>query len=166
MGSGKSTVGELLSSQISFSFFDLDHEIEQLEKKSVTKIFDENGVIYFRKIENKVLDKIINSENDLVLSLGGGTPCYYDTMNYLNSKENIKTIYLDVPIPVLVQRLFAERSTRPLIEKIDTQEELTEFIGKHLFERREFYRQAKMIISVADQSPTEIAARIETLLFQ
>ncbi len=165
MGSGKSTIGKLLASQISFSFFDLDNEIEKLENKSVNQLFKEKGDIYFRKVENEVLQKIINSDESLVLSLGGGTPCYFNTMDFLNSIENVETVYLDVTIPELADRLFSNRSLRPLIKDISSKGDLLEFIGKHLFERRQFYREAKTIISVQQDSPNETSQKIKTLLF-
>ena len=165
MGSGKSTIGKLLAERVNYNFIDLDDEIEKLENKKVSQIFDENGVIYFRKLENEVLKALLKSEKNIILSLGGGTPCYFEAMQYLNSRADVHTVYLDVSIPELVRRLFPKKSTRPLIENIITQKELTEFVGKHLFERRQFYRKAKTIISVNELLPKQVVDKIESSLF-
>ena len=165
MGSGKSTIGKLLAERVNYNFIDLDDEIEKLENKKVSQIFDENGVIYFRKLENEVLKALLKPEKNIILSLGGGTPCYFEAMQYLNSRVDVHTVYLDVSIPELVRRLFPKKSTRPLIQNIITQEELTEFVGKHLFERRQFYRKAKAIISVNELLPKQVVDKIESSLF-
>jgi shikimate kinase len=91
MGSGKSTVGKELARILSVPFVDLDSEIEKSENKSVSQIFDERGAIYFRKKEKLVLEEVLSSEKNTVLSLGGGTPCYFGSMNYLN---NIDEVYI------------------------------------------------------------------------
>lgn len=165
MGSGKSTVGEELARKLQVSFIDLDNEIEILEKKSISEIFDSKGAIYFRKLEKIVLENTINRKDSFVLSLGGGTPCYFDTMNYLNNQEGVQTIYLDVAISTLINRLNDEKDNRPILNNINTQDELAEFVGKHLFERRPFYHLAKKSVHVKLESPAEISENIiENLL--
>jgi shikimate kinase len=165
MGSGKSTVGKELARILSVPFVDLDSEIEKSENKSVSQIFDERGAIFFRKKEKLVLEEVLSSEKNTVLSLGGGTPCYFDSMNYLNNIDEVYTIYLDVSIPVLVKRLLPEKSQRPILNDIASEQELLEFIGKHLFERRPYYRQAQQILKVGDETVEEQARKIVALLF-
>lgn len=165
MGSGKSTVGKELAKKMQIPFVDLDKEIEFLEKKSISEIFADNGAIYFRKLEKSILEQIISLEGNVVLSLGGGTPCYFDTMSYLNNSAGVYTVYLDVVIPTLSMRLKTEIAKRPLLNTINTQQELVEFIGKHLFERRPFYNQAKQSIRINDESPEEIVEKIMETLF-
>ncbi len=73
----------------------LDHKGNYIEKKenlSVKEIFSQKGEIYFRKLENTALKEIVNNKENFVISLGGGTPCFYDTMEWLKSKTNTKTI--------------------------------------------------------------------------
>ncbi|MFT5926172.1 MAG: shikimate kinase [Rubritalea sp.] len=165
MGSGKTTVGKELAKILSVMFVDLDLEIEKSENKTVSKIFDSKGAIYFRKKEKIVLEEMIRSENSMVLSLGGGTPCYFDTMNLLNDEKEVHTVYLDVSIPILVNRLLPEKGHRPMLDAINSERELSEFIGKHLFERRPFYSKAKQIVKVNNESSEQLARRIVSLLF-
>lgn len=165
MGSGKSTVGQCLASDISFDFLDLDSEIEKEEKIKIPEIFQTKGAIYFRKKEKVVLEKLMSLDKNMVLSLGGGTPCYFDSMNYLNNLEDVKTVYLDIPIPVLSARLIKEKDQRPLLKNVNSEEEMLEFIGKHLFERRPFYNQASFKIKVDEETPREVAQQIAASLF-
>jgi shikimate kinase len=158
-------VGKELAKIISTPFVDLDTEIEKSENKSVSEIFDEHGAIYFRKKEKLVLEVVLRSEKNMILSLGGGTPCYFESMNYLNNLDEVHTVYLDVSIPALVNRLLSEKSKRPVLNGIASEQELLEFIGKHLFERRPYYRQAKQILKVGDETAEELARNIVALLF-
>ena len=165
MGSGKSTVGECLATELAFDFLDLDLEIEKEEKIKVSEIFQTKGAIYFRKKEKEVLEKLMSLDKNMVLSLGGGTPCYFDSMNYLNNLEDVKTVYLDIPIPILSNRLMKEKDQRPLLKNVNSEEEMLEFIGKHLFERRPFYNQAGLKIKVGKETAKEIAQQIAASLF-
>lgn len=164
MGSGKTTVGKELARLLPSTLIDLDRQIEIFENKTISEIFDEKGVIYFRKVERAVLEKILKLDQCAIISLGGGTPCYFDNMDYLNSFENAATIYLDVSIPTLVSRLSPEKDKRPLLNNLSTSEDLTEFIGKHLFERRPYYRKAQYHLSVQSETAAEIALKIKNLL--
>jgi shikimate kinase len=165
MGSGKTSVGKELAKISSVMFVDLDHEIEKSEKMTVTQIFHSKGAIYFRKKEKIVLEEMINSKNSMVLSLGGGTPCYFEIMDYLNNRNEVHTVYLDVSIPILVKRLFPEKGHRPVLDTINSEQQLTEFIGKHLFERRPFYSKAKQILKVNDEPVEQLAKKIASILF-
>jgi len=165
MGSGKTSVGKELAKILSVMFVDLDLEIEKSEKKTVTQIFDSKGAIYFRKKEKLVLEEVIHLENSMVLSLGGGTPCYFEIMDYLNNRNEVHTVYLDVSIPTLVKRLFPEKGHRPVLDTINSEEQLSEFIGKHLFERRPFYSKAQQTLKVNEDSPEQLARRIASHLF-
>ena len=93
MGSGKSLIGSNLAKKIDYKFIDLDQYIEKNEACSISKIFEDSGDIYFRKIETKYLIKCLSQNNNIVLSLGGGTPCYNDNLTHINSTNNI-SIYL------------------------------------------------------------------------
>jgi shikimate kinase len=162
MGSGKSTIGKLLADKINFSSYDLDNRIEKDENLSISEIFEQKGELYFRKLERQVFESILDKNLNIVLSLGGGTPCYYDNHELLNS-ENVISIYLKASIETLFERLKTEKLTRPLLSNLDEKEK-KEFIAKHLFERSFFYNHANYSISVDTKSPEMIVAEIEKLL--
>jgi len=166
MGSGKTSIGRLLSSTLGYPFLDLDQEIEIWEKMSISQIFTKKGEIYFRKKETEVLQSILNSKDKLILATGGGSPSYGSNMNDLIKHEEVITIYLRSSLEELTERLSNEKSTRPLIGHLDSKEELKEFIGKHLFERTHFYNQAKLIVDTEDMSISEITEQIIARLFE
>ena len=162
MGCGKTEIGSRISQKLGMKFIDLDEYIKKREGSSITKIFEKKGDIYFRKIESKYLHQIIK-ENNIILSLGGGTPCYNENSNIFNSDNNI-SFYLKYSRKNLSKRLFAIKKNRPLISKFKSEEKLLEFISKHLFEREYYYSMAKNIINCDDQSIKEISKQIiETL---
>lgn len=165
MGSGKSTVGMELAIVLGYKFFDLDSHIEFLEDKPISEIFKEKGEIYFRKLENKVLKDLVSSENNVIISTGGGTPCYGNTMEFLSSEEETVTVFLKTSLTVLVDRLFMERANRPLIAHIDDRVTLIDFISKHLFERSFYYNQAKLNIDTDNSSIERIVEKIVSKLF-
>ncbi len=159
MGSGKSEVGKLVSKRLNIPFSELDDLVEQAEGKSISEIFQENGEIYFRKQESKHLrDRLFSIENE-VISLGGGTPCYGNNLQLIQETK-ATLIYLKMEVKKLTERLFSEKSTRPMIAHYTEKFELEEFVRKHLFERNHFYLQSDFIIKVGDKSVQEIADEI------
>ncbi len=165
MGSGKSSVGEKLAEVLGFSFKDLDSEIEIQENCNITEIFSKKGEIYFRKIENEVLKKILSQSGNLILSTGGGTPCYSDSMDFISAQKEVVSIYLKVPLTVLVARLFPERDSRPLLAHLKTEDEINDFIRKHLFERAFYYNQANVIVENSSNNIAETVEKIVLKLF-
>jgi shikimate kinase len=162
MASGKSTIGKVVSKKLNINFIDLDDYISEQEKMSVPEIFKMKGEIYFRRIENTYLKEILNSEGNFVLSLGGGTPCYANNMEEINNSEAI-SIYLQGNVPTMVKRLIKKKSKRPLIASLGD-DQIPEFVAKHLFERRFFYEQAKMTIKIDEKSKKQVAEELEKLL--
>ncbi|MDN3493328.1 shikimate kinase [Winogradskyella bathintestinalis] len=160
MGSGKSTLGKELATVLNYRFLDLDDYISEKEQASIPIIFKKKGEIYFRKKETEYLTEVITSEN-LVLALGGGTPCYGNNMNLISEAKLVKSFYLKLSIPLLAKRLFPERQSRPLISHISTEQELLEYIGKHLFERTPYYIEADITVNTDHKSKQEI---LEALL--
>jgi len=159
MGSGKSTIGKKVSELIKAPLIDLDDYIVAQEEMSIASIFEIKGEIYFRLQESKYLKQLLDRKGDLVLALGGGTPCYSNNMELI--KNTSESFYLKASIQTLCNRLIKEKEQRPLIASFnDTQ--LTEFIAKHLFERRSFYQQSKYIIPIDDKTIEEIAAAISS----
>ena len=165
MASGKSVIGKKLSQMLSYNYLDLDQFIETKENATITQIFETKGEIYFRKKETEYLLHIIKTKDDLVLALGGGTPCYANNIETLLNNENCATVYLKTPLNVLVDRLEKEKAKRPLIAHIKSREDLTEFVGKHLFERVSCYNQAELIIEINDKSLDEVVETIILKLF-
>jgi shikimate kinase len=162
MGSGKSTIGRLLAKDLDSCFLDLDSYIEEAEEKPIATVFREKGEVYFRKKEAESLREILKRNDDFVLSIGGGTPCYANNMKAI-SETTPNVFYLKVSIEELVNRLSKEKSERPLIQRIPDQE-LTEFIAKHLFERSFFYNQAFHKMQCDGKNTLEVVAEIKTSL--
>ena len=165
MASGKTTIGKIVSQKLGYKFLDLDYYIVEKEKKSVNDIFISKSEIYFRKIESFHLNEIIENNDKLVLSLGGGTPCYGNNMNLLLTAPNSKTVYLKASIKTLAKRLMNEENIRPLISHLESEELLTEFIGKHMFERSQYYSQADLVVPTDEKTENEIVEAIILNLF-
>lgn len=163
MGSGKTEIAKLLAKKIGFAHKDLDLLIESSEQKSITELFESKGEIYFRKAEHLLFKELMASNEQFVLSLGGGTPCYANNHELLQTKD-VVSIYLKANIETLFERLLQSRSQRPLIAN-ETNEDLKEFIAKHLFERSFFYNKASHIVVVDSKSPEDIVSEIGKLLF-
>jgi shikimate kinase len=163
MASGKSTIGKVLSKNLEVPFIDLDDYIENKFEKSITNIFKEEGEIFFRLQEHEAIKEILENEDRFVLSLGGGTPCYANNMNLINDYKDTISIYIKVSIETIYKRLLAEKEHRPLVATIP-EEELEEFIAKHLFERSFFYEQAKFKIKADLKDVNEVVNEAEKLL--
>jgi shikimate kinase len=165
MGSGKSSIGKELAASLNYNFTDLDDQIESAENQTISQIFSTKGEIYFRKKENQVLKELVNTSDKVVIATGGGTPCYGDTMEFLNSHAKVTTIFLKTSVAVLTHRLFAEKSARPLIAHMEDERQLTDFIRKHLFERSFYYSQSDLIVDIHDASIENIVEKIIVRLF-
>ena len=153
MGSGKSTVAKLLANAKNLPFTDLDDYIEEKEQKSIKELFKDKGEIYFRLQESKYLKEVLEEKSPGIIALGGGTPCYANNMELI--KRFSKSFYLKGSIATISERLTSEKNQRPLIAALND-EQLTEFIAKHLFERRAFYDQAFKTVSIDGKSPEAI----------
>ncbi len=162
MASGKTTIGKILSESLELPFYDLDSIIEQELKTTINEIFEQKGELFFRKKEREVLEVFLNNTNNYVLALGGGTPCYYDNFN-LYQNDNIKSFYLKTSVTTIIERLKKQKNTRPIVANLND-EELTEFVAKHLFERNYFYNQVQTIITVDNKNEEEIVSEIVSKL--
>ena len=165
MASGKSTLGRILAKKLNYEFLDLDDYIETNENVSISEMFKTKGEIYFRKKETYYLKELLESKTNLVLSLGGGTPCYSNNMEMILNTNNAKSIYLKASIPTLIARLKNEKSKRPLIAHIETDDLLSEFIGKHLFERSQYYSLANATVTTDNKSENDIIEELIVKLF-
>lgn len=141
MGAGKTTVGKVLSKQLGLSFIDLDHYIEGRYHKTVGQLFAERGEDAFREIERKMLREVALFEDTLV-STGGGVPCFFDNMEFMNGSG--KTVYLKVSVGELAKRLEACKTIRPVL-KGRSGSELKEFIAENLQKREPFYMRASVV---------------------
>ena len=150
MGCGKSTIAKMLSKNIQISFVDLDKYIEDKANKSINAIFESYGEIYFRKLEHECFVELLNFDQEIIIGLGGGTPCYANNHELLKG-AGVKSIYLKASIQTLFDRLSVNKSKRPLIAN-KNDEEMKEFIAMHLFERSFYYNQAQYIVSVDDKT--------------
>lgn len=163
MGCGKTTISNELSKKLQIPVVDLDQFIEENLKMSVEKIFETKGELYFRKIEHQFFLELVQNEDRLIISTGGGTPCYYDN-HLMLSQPNVVSIYLKASLETLFSRLQQnEKKQRPLVSHLDP-DEAKEFIAKHLFERSFYYNQASNVIEVDGKSVDEIVNEINISL--
>ena len=144
MGAGKTTVGKALAKELGVMFYDLDWYIESRMRKTVKQIFDEIGEEGFRKIERNMLHEVAEFEN-VVVSCGGGKPCFFDNMDYMNQLG--ETIYLKASPETLHTHLKMGKGVRPLLLN-KTPEEVEIFIREQLKLREPFYNKAKHIIDI------------------
>jgi shikimate kinase len=161
MASGKSAVGRALAKVKNLDFIDLDAYIEEREQISISEIFELKGEIYFRKKEHEYLKELLNIQNNCIISLGGGTPCYGNNMELI--KNSAISFYLKASIATIFNRLKNETSQRPLVANIGI-DNLQEYIAKHLFERNPFYEKANYTIIINDKSIVEICSDINLKL--
>ena len=145
MGSGKTTVGKALAKDIGLPFYDLDWYIESRMRKKVSQIFAEQGEEGFRRIERNMLHEVAEFE-DVVISCGGGTPCFFDNIDYLNQQAQV--IYLKATPEVLHKHLLMGKGDRPLL-KGKSPEQLIQFIREQLEKREPFYAKARYILDVS-----------------
>ena len=144
MGAGKTTVGRQLAAELGLMFYDLDWYITSRMRRTVPEIFEESGEEGFRKVEQAMLHEVAEFEN-VVLSCGGGTPCFFDNMEYMNRQG--ETVYLKASPEVLYAHLKMGKSVRPLLLN-KTPEEVEAFVRKQLMQREPFYSQAKHVLDV------------------
>jgi shikimate kinase len=160
MGSGKSLISQHLSDKLQIPVVDLDDQISLIEKQSISEIFELKGEIHFRKLESRVLEDVLNESASLIISLGGGTPCYGNNIELIKSFPDSKMVYLKASVGFLTERLFSEKDTRPLISHLKTKDDLEDFMRKHLFERGYYYNQSDIIVDVENRDPEAIVAEI------
>ncbi|MDG1731272.1 MAG: shikimate kinase [Algibacter sp.] len=165
MASGKTSIGKKLARKLNYNFLDLDDFIEEKENISVSEIFKTKGEIYFRKQEAFYLRALLKSENNTILSVGGGTPCYSGNIDVILNSKNVKSIYLKASLSTLANKLMQKKAKRPLIAHIQNIEEMTEFIGKHLFERIQFYNQAEIQVTIDGKTKGDVVEDIILALF-
>ncbi len=160
MGAGKTTVGKDLAKALGVTFYDLDWYIETRMRRTVKQIFDERGEEGFRKIERNMLHEVAEFEN-VVISCGGGTPCFFDNIDYMNRQG--ETIYLQATPQVLQAHLKMGRGVRPLLLN-KTDDEALAFMKEQLLQREPYYLKAKHVLDVnLMDNYDKIASHIEKI---
>lgn len=138
MAAGKTTLGKALARDLGLQFIDLDHYIENRYHNTVSQLFADRGEEGFRQIERNMLHEVTEFE-DVIIATGGGTPCFYDNMEYMNSKGI--TVFLQASVDVIYTRLTIARVQRPLV-KGKTADELRQYIADMLEMRSPYYTRA------------------------
>lgn len=157
MGSGKSTAGRKLASQLNWSFIDLDEKIQKMEGMKIPDIFSLKGEPYFRKLETQALDEL-KLETNAVISTGGGTPCFGDNMDFMLSSG--LTVYIRMTPVSLKKRLEGSAEGRPLLKEID-RKDLQKYITAKLAEREKWYSRAEIIIDVVNNDLPDLLPLIK-----
>lgn len=163
MGAGKTTLGRSLAEVMGLEFIDLDHFIEARQHKTVKEIFAEVGEEGFRKIERASLEEVAQYEN-VVISLGGGTPCFFDNMDLVNRSG--VSVYLKPSEEVLLMRLIKGKHKRPLLaDKSDDQ--ILQFIREQLAWREPYYLKASLVFEASHlENKADIGISANKLLQQ
>lgn len=158
MGSGKSHWGRQISTQMKIPYFDLDEQIVDAEGLSIPDIFARYGEEYFRMKEKDVLETLIDEHASVVISTGGGTPCFFNNIELMKKKGTV--VWLNTHVEVLLQRLLREKTKRPLIKDI-ADEDLKNYIIRKLNERRMYYQQSDLTVDNENSiSPAEFIQTI------
>ena len=157
MGSGKTHWGRLVSQKLDLPFFDLDEQIVNHEGKSIVEIFETKGEEQFRLSEKEIMHIITESHDSFVMACGGGTPCYFNNVEYMNNSG--VTVWINTPLDVLFNRLLKEKDRRPLIKEL-TDDQLRGFISKKYADRKIYYEQADVMM---DEEPVLIEKLIEKI---
>jgi shikimate kinase len=143
MAAGKTHWGQQLSRKLDIPFFDTDEQIINSEGRTINEIFENFGEEYFRLKEKGILHIIAESHANFVMACGGGLPCYYNNIEYMNQSGT--TVWLNTPMPVLFQRLVVEKDKRPLLKGL-SDEQLRSYIIKKFADRKIYYEQAEVVI--------------------
>ena len=156
MGCGKTTMGKKFAAKQGFQLVDVDLEIERAAGSTIAEYFSNHGEDEFRKLESDTLKNFPYAEN-AVVATGGGSPCFFDNMDWMNA--NGVTIYIELSPTALAKRLESGMAKRPLLANLSEQE-LIQFIEKKLGEREEQYKKAQIILSGINLNPADVQAAL------
>ena len=160
MGAGKTTLGKAFAKRMGVTFIDLDWYIEERFHTTINMLFASRGESGFRQLERDMLREVAEFE-DVVIATGGGTPCFFDNIDYMNTKGC--TVYLDTSPSVLYNRLIQSRKQRPIL-KDKQPHELEDFIAQALESRLPFYKKAGYVLDTDKlESKSQITSAVESL---
>ncbi len=159
MGCGKTHWGKQLSEKLQLPFIDLDEKLSEKEGKPITEIFETEGEEYFRLLEKDALYLLTESHESFVMACGGGTPCFYNNIDYL--KKSGITVWINCSVECLHQRLLKERGKRPLIKDL-TDAQLRSYVIKKYGDRKIFYQQAAVVVDDGELSADDLIKKILT----
>ncbi len=157
MGAGKTTVARRLANHLGWEVADTDAMFEEKYRISICDFFNKYDEPLYRKLESEVLKSTADLEN-VVISTGGGTACYFDNMDWMN--QHGLTVFLRISQKAVIDRLLHAKRKRPLAEG-KTESELTEFVNRHYTERLPFYEQAKITVKAEDLDLENLIKQIE-----
>ena len=157
MGAGKTTAAKRLANRLGWEVADTDAMFEEKYRISICDFFNKYDEPLYRKLESEVLKSTADLEN-VVISTGGGTACYFDNMDWMN--QHGLTVFLRISQKAVVDRLLHAKRKRPLAEG-KTESELTEFVNRHYTERLPFYEQAKITVKAEDLDLENLIKQIE-----
>jgi shikimate kinase len=158
MGAGKTHLGRLISEKLGIPFFDLDEQVVLHARKSIVEIFATDGEEQFRTFEKDVLHIITEGYDQFVMACGGGSPCYFNNIEYMQQSGGT-TVWINTPLEVIFNRLLKEKEKRPLIKEL-SDDQLKSFINKKFAGRRIYYEQADVTI---DDENVELDKLIEKI---
>ncbi len=161
MASGKTTIGLELAKKLNYEFIDLDEYIEQKYNKTIKQIFEQKGEDHFRTLENEALREVSSIDGSILIASGGGTSCFYNSIDYMN-KTGL-TIYIKVDVGALVSRLIESKTDRPLLWG-KTPQELNDYILRVLNEREKYYEKAKITIESPNINVDQLAQTINAAI--
>lgn len=145
-GAGKSVLGAKLAKLLKYDFVDLDSAIEEKYRTTIAILFNKYGELAFRKCEYVVLKEVLEHEN-CIIATGGGTPCYQDAMDLINSRST--SIFLDLNDEIIVKNLLTSKKNRPLTSKYE-EPELRLYVRETLTQRLPFYQKAHITVHSED----------------
>ncbi|MBM3415216.1 MAG: shikimate kinase [Bacteroidetes bacterium] len=157
MGSGKTHWGRLLSQKLGIPFFDLDEQVSAHAGKPIPEIFAADGEEHFRLLEKEVLYMITESHDSFVMACGGGSPCFFNNIEYMNQSGT--TVWINTPADILFERLVKEKPGRPLIKDL-SDDQLRSFISRKFADRKIYYEQAAITV---DEEPVHLDSLIEKI---
>lgn len=157
MGCGKSYWGKQLAERLKIPFIDLDEIIEEQAGKRINNIFKQEGEEYFRQIEKEYLYMLTDSHSSFVMATGGGTPCFFNNIDYM--KKNGTTIWINCSVDCLFTRLVNDKDQRPLVKELDP-DQLRSYIHRKFGDRKIFYQQANIVFNEDDITLDMLADRI------
>ena len=157
MGSGKTYWGSLLSRKLNLPFFDLDEQIAINEGKSIITLFADKGEEHFRLLEKDALHIITESHESFVMACGGGSPCFFNNIDYMNRSGT--SVWINASFETLLKRLVKEKANRPMIKDL-SEEQIRGLIIKKFADRKIYYEQADILLDEEDFNIEKLVEKI------